>query len=72
MTLSDIAYEDTAAEMVYRHSLRDGRRQASASLIQWLRDPNRKPAHLHFTAGPERELADMIEAAIRAKEEGDA
>lgn len=35
-----------------------------APLRTWLDDPNRKPPHLAFTAGPEREVADRITTMI--------
>lgn len=36
-----------------------------ASVLDWLRNPNRKPAHLQFTSGTERRFADEIELAIQ-------
>lgn len=33
-------------------------------VLAWFRDPNHKPAHLAFTAGPDRELADELEGII--------
>jgi hypothetical protein len=49
----------------------DAQRDIADRLIDWLRDPSRKPAHLAFTAGPERELADEIEGAMRREREPD-
>lgn len=60
--------DDEAFDRGAEAGAQSGVRMLSFRLTQWLRDPARKPAHLHFTAGPERELADEIELAIqRAK-----
>lgn len=56
---------DTGYQIGERHGRSLGKDAMLRELRDWLRDPNRKPAHLAFTAGPERELADEIEGAMR-------
>lgn len=36
----------------------------AARLTAWLNDPQRKPAHLAFTAGPERDVARAVETRL--------
>jgi hypothetical protein len=39
-------------------------------IIEWLRDPNRKPPELAFTSGPERQIADAVAGELaKAREE---
>lgn len=35
----------------------------ASRVLEWMRDPNRKPAQLAFTHGPERQAAYWIEIA---------
>jgi len=37
-------------------------------IMEWLNSSPRKPAHLAFTSGAERQVADVIEMAIREKD----
>ncbi len=54
---------------MYRLGAERAERAMADALIDWLRDPNRKPAHLQFSASPERELADEIELAIQREKD---
>lgn len=60
-----------AAADKFHDGYRVGRESLKQRMIDWLRDPNRKPPELAFTAGPERDLAHEIERAIQ-REKGDA
>lgn len=45
-----------------------GRNHAAADrVIAWMRDPERKPANIQFTAGSERQIAYAFEDAMRRK-----
>jgi hypothetical protein len=34
-------------------------------LVEWINDPQRKPAYLAFTEGPERQVAYAVEGLLR-------
>ena len=63
-----LSQQPTYSDLADRLAAAEAEHVNTSALISWIRDPQRKPPHLAFTAGPTREIADWILVTIAAAE----